>query len=134
MACAAVGTQLAVGSSPTALGLHTRTSMGPTDCNAVFMKLGATKETVLPSELTAVSLASTDPTSLLQGFMSGFGGDGDDNFKFKMDSELSDVKLLSQDGTELPAEIVLLYEGQAVSFDVETTRRGLRAVNIAVVG
>ncbi|HMC27656.1 MAG TPA: serine protease [Verrucomicrobiae bacterium] len=60
-----------------------------------------------PSGLTAVSLSSTDPTSLLQGFMSGFGGDGEDNFKFKMDSELSDVKLLSQDGTELPAEIVL---------------------------
>ena len=36
--------------------------------------------------------------------------------------------------SDLPAEIVLLYEGQAVSFDVETTRRGLRAVNIAVVG
>src|SRR2546426_3606018 len=60
-----------------------------------------------PSGLTAVSLSSTDPTSLLQGFMSGFGGDGEENFKFKMDSELSDVKLLSQDGTELPAEIVL---------------------------
>src|SRR5438445_11026651 len=43
-----------------------------------------------PSGLTAVSLSSTDPTSLLQGFMSGFGGDGEDNFKFKMDSELSD--------------------------------------------
>ena len=56
-----------------------------------------------PSGLTAVSLSSTDPTSLLQGFMSGFGGDGEDNFKLKMDSELSDVKLLSQDGTELPA-------------------------------
>jgi cold shock CspA family protein len=36
--------------------------------------------------------------------------------------------------TDLPSEIALLYEGQAVSFDIETTRRGLRAVNIAVVG
>ena len=36
--------------------------------------------------------------------------------------------------SDLPTEIVLLYEGQAVSFDIETTRRGLRAVNIAVVG
>jgi hypothetical protein len=34
----------------------------------------------------------------------------------------------------LPSEIALLYEGQAVSFDIETARRGLRAVNIAVVG
>ena len=30
--------------------------------------------------------------------------------------------------TDLPAEIAFLYEGQAVRFEVETTRRGLRAV------
>ena len=35
--------------------------------------------------------------------------------------------------TDLPNELAFLYEGQAVSFDIETTRRGLRAVNIAVV-
>ena len=34
--------------------------------------------------------------------------------------------------TDLPAEIGLLYEGQAVRFDIEKTRRGLRAVNIAL--
>jgi cold shock protein len=34
--------------------------------------------------------------------------------------------------TDLPAEIGFLYEGQAVRFDVETTRKGLRAVNIAL--
>lgn len=34
--------------------------------------------------------------------------------------------------TDLPAEIAFLYEGQAVRFDIETTRRGLRAVNIAL--
>lgn len=32
--------------------------------------------------------------------------------------------------TELPADIKFLYEGQAVSFDVEKTTRGFRAVNI----
>jgi cold shock protein len=32
--------------------------------------------------------------------------------------------------TELPVDVKLLYEGQAVSFDVEKTTRGLRAVNI----
>lgn len=35
--------------------------------------------------------------------------------------------------TDMPAEIGLLYEGQAVRFDIETTRKGLRAVNIALV-
>ena len=32
--------------------------------------------------------------------------------------------------SELPADVKLLYEGQAVSFDVEQTTRGLRATNI----
>jgi len=35
--------------------------------------------------------------------------------------------------TDLPAEIGLLYEGQAVTFDIETTKRGLRATNIVLV-
>ena len=60
-----------------------------------------------PSGLTAVSLTSTDPSSLMQSFMGGLGGDGEENIKLKMESELSDVKLLLQDGTEVPAEIVL---------------------------
>jgi cold shock CspA family protein len=34
--------------------------------------------------------------------------------------------------TDLPAGDALLYEGQAVSFDIEKTRRGLRAVNIVI--
>ena len=34
--------------------------------------------------------------------------------------------------TDLPAEIGMLYEGQAVSFDIEKTRRGFRAVNIVL--
>ncbi len=34
--------------------------------------------------------------------------------------------------TDLPAGIGLLYEGQAVSFDIERTSRGLRAVNISL--
>jgi len=59
------------------------------------------------SGLVALSLASTDPTSLIQGMLGGLGGDGEDSMKFKMESELSDVKLLLNDGTELPSEIVL---------------------------
>ncbi|HMJ64984.1 MAG TPA: trypsin-like peptidase domain-containing protein, partial [Candidatus Binatia bacterium] len=60
-----------------------------------------------PSGLTAVALSSTDPTGLIQSFMGGFGGDDEESFKLKMGSEVSDVKLLTQDGTEMPAEIVL---------------------------
>jgi|ERR1051326_7375832 S1-C subfamily serine protease len=60
-----------------------------------------------PSGLTAVSLSSTDPTSLMQSFMGGFGGDGEEGAKMKFNSEVSDVKLLCNDGAELAAEIVL---------------------------
>jgi CspA family cold shock protein len=35
--------------------------------------------------------------------------------------------------TELPADIKLLYEGQPVSFEIEKTTRGLRAVNIKLI-
>jgi len=59
------------------------------------------------SGLTVLSLSSTDPTALLQGMMGAFGGDGEESMKLKMDSELSDIKLLCNDGSELPAEIVL---------------------------
>jgi cold shock protein len=34
--------------------------------------------------------------------------------------------------TDLPANVDLLYEGQAVSFEIEKTRRGLRALNIVL--
>jgi len=63
-----------------------------------------------PSGLTVVALSSADPAALLQGMMSsigGLGGDGEESSKFKMDTEVTDVKLLTHDGTELPAEMVL---------------------------
>jgi hypothetical protein len=60
-----------------------------------------------PSGLTAVSLSSTDPTAMIQSIMGGFGGDDGESSKLKIESEVSDVKLLTHDGSELPAEIVL---------------------------
>src|SRR5688572_9881929 len=59
-----------------------------------------------PGGLTVVSLSSIDPTGMMQSFMSGLGDD-DEGSKFRMQSEVSDVKLLMDDGSELPAEVVL---------------------------
>jgi cold shock CspA family protein len=61
--------------------------------------------------------------------------------KVKFYNEAKGYGFLTQDGgadvfvhrTDLPAEIAFLYEGQAVRFEIETTRRGLRAINIALV-
>jgi S1-C subfamily serine protease len=57
-----------------------------------------------PSGLTVLALSSCEPGDLLQGMMAGMS---DEDTKFKMETELSDVKLLLDDGTELPADIVL---------------------------
>ena len=59
-----------------------------------------------PSGLTVLALSSCDPGDLLQGLMSSMSGD-EGGGRFKMDAELNDVKILLDDGTELPAEVVL---------------------------
>ena len=53
------------------------------------------------SGLTVLSLAATDPSAMMQSFMA------DEDSKFKLETELSDVKILLEDGTEVPAEVVL---------------------------
>lgn len=57
-----------------------------------------------PSGLVVLSLFATDPSGLMSSIMSSMGEMGD---KFKMESSLSDVKILLEDGKELPAQIVL---------------------------
>ena len=56
------------------------------------------------SGLTVLSLSATDPSQMLQSIMAG---GADEDSKFKMETELSDVKILLEDGTELPSEVVL---------------------------
>ncbi len=51
-----------------------------------------------PSGLTVLSLSVTDPGQLIQSMM---GGLSEDEMKFKMETELSDVKILLDDGTEI---------------------------------
>jgi CspA family cold shock protein len=48
---------------------------------------------------------------------------------FTRDDEAGDVFVHRSD---LPVGVDQLYEGRLVTFDIETTRRGLRAVNIAL--
>jgi hypothetical protein len=60
-----------------------------------------------PSGLIVLSLSATDPGQLMQSFMGGMDGMGEEDAKFKMETELSDLKVLLDDGTEVPAEVVL---------------------------
>jgi len=64
-----------------------------------------------PSGLTVVSLAATDPGQMLQNVMSS-----DESSRFKVETELSDVKLLLPDGTEVPAEVALRDRDQDLAF------------------
>jgi hypothetical protein len=50
--------------------------------------------------LTVVALSACDPSEMYQRVMSA-------QSRYKVDAEVSDVKILLDDGTELPAEIVL---------------------------
>ncbi|PCJ65825.1 MAG: hypothetical protein COA73_01730 [Candidatus Hydrogenedentota bacterium] len=53
--------------------------------------------------LTLVSLSETDPTSLIKNMMAGQAG----MENMQMETEIRDVKILTADGTEIPAEIIL---------------------------
>lgn len=67
-------------------------------------KQDVTGTVVDPSGLTVLALSSCEPGDMIQSMMVGMS---DEDMKFKMETELSDVKLLLDDGTELPASIVL---------------------------
>lgn len=54
-----------------------------------------------PSGLVVLSLSVTDPGQFMQSLM------GDDPNRLKVETEITDMKLLLPDGTEVPAEIVL---------------------------
>lgn len=53
------------------------------------------------SGLTVLSLAAIDPGEMMQNVMS------QDQSRFKVETELNDVKILLEDGSEVPAEVVL---------------------------
>ena len=54
-----------------------------------------------PSGLTVLSLSACDPAEMYQRMMS------DEASKMKLDTEVTDIKILLDDGTEIPSEIVL---------------------------
>ena len=74
------------------------TGMGSQDNES---KEEATGLVIDPSGLVVLSLSATDPTSM----MSAMAGEMAE--KFKIESNVSDVKILLDDGTEVPAQIVL---------------------------
>jgi len=58
-----------------------------------------------PKGLTVISLASMDPSSILMGSVTSTMGMG--AFNFDMQTEVASARLLLDDGSELPARVVL---------------------------
>ena len=54
-----------------------------------------------PSGLTVLALSACDPSEMYQRMM------GEDYPRTSVETEVTDMKILLDDGTELPAEIVL---------------------------
>ena len=65
----------------------------------------ATASVIDPSGLCVLSLSATDPGGMVQEMLGGMMSD--EESRVKMDSELSLVRILLDDGTEVPAEVVL---------------------------
>ena len=82
-------------------------------------KQDVTGTVVDPSGLTVLALSSCEPGEMIQSMMLGMS---DEDMKFKMETELSDVKLLLEDGTEMPADIVLRDKDLDLAFVRPVTR------------
>ncbi len=87
------------------LVIKTKFSMSGMPGQAREVPQDATGTVIDPSGLTVLSLSTTDPAQLMQSMMAGADEEGES--RFKVESELSDLKILLDDGTELPAEVVL---------------------------
>jgi S1-C subfamily serine protease len=82
-------------------------SMSGTGSQGNEIKQDLTGTVVDPSGLTVLALSSCDPGNMMQAIMSSMSEDDEDSSKVKMDTEIGDVKVMLEDGTELPAEVVL---------------------------
>lgn len=82
------------------LVIRSKVSMGGND-RSNEARQEVTGTVIDPSGLVVLSLSVTDPGQLVRGMLS------EDNSQFKIETELSDVKILLRDGTEVPAELVL---------------------------
>ncbi len=63
-----------------------------------------------PSGLTVLALSACDPTEMYQRMMS------EEASRYKVDIEVTDIKILLDDGTEIPAEIVLRDKDMDLAF------------------
>jgi S1-C subfamily serine protease len=86
------------------LVIKSRMSFGGMGGQSNESRREATASVIDPSGLCVLSLSATDPGGMVRAILGGMSGD---DSRFKMDTELSGVRILLDDGTEIPAEVVL---------------------------
>ncbi len=93
------------------------------------MRRDLTGTVIDPSGLTVLSLSELDPMSMYRRFMPV-------DARFKMNTQISDVKLLLSDDTELPAEVVLRDQDLDLAFIRPKTKpaKPLTAVDLHDAG
>jgi len=113
--------------------LKTKYSMSGMGGQANESKQDLTGTVVDPFGLTVLALSATDPGGMLQNMMSGMSTE---DMKFKLETELEDVKILLEDGTELPAEVVLRDKDLDLAFVRPKTKPStpMAAVDLAKSG
>jgi len=89
------------------LAIKQSVSMGGRDSKSET-KTETTGTVIDPSGLTVVSLATTDPSSAMKdAYARAMASRGGDISQYKFESELTDVKIVLADGTEIAADVVL---------------------------
>ncbi len=93
-------------------------------------KQDVTGTVVDPSGLTVLSLSTCDPTSMYETLVAGVGEGGQ---RAKMEAELISLKIMLDDGNELPAEIVLRDKDLDLAFIRPKTKpaRPMPAVDLS---
>lgn len=84
--------------------VKSKVSVGGRASDANETRQDVTGTIVDPSGLIVVSLSATDPGQMFQNVMSSMASD--EASKVKVETELSDAKMLLPDGTEVPSEVV----------------------------
>lgn len=119
---AAQGRELLGKVSPAVVSVRTVTkttmSMEGRQANNVDRESECTGCVVNADGLTAVSLSGIDPYSLYGEMMAAMGGEED----FKVQSEISDMKIRFNDGVEVPAEVAIRDKDLDLAFVRPKTR------------
>ena len=106
-----------------------RVSYGGRESSGDESKSEAIGTVIDPGGLVVMSLYATDPSSR---FSEMLGGDGDEGSQFKVESEITDVKILMSDATEIPAKIVLRDKDLDLAFvrPIEKPAKPLLAIDL----